>query len=145
MKTKDIVEELRYEAKGLFEACKNLHFARAMTNAANRLEQLEEQLEAVKAKRDEAIKQGEWIPVETEPTEPDYFVEYEFVITSPLPDAGQEILVTNGKRVWCDIFYDDDGCYTDGGYNFGTDIIAWRPLPAPYKDGEQECEIDDEP
>lgn len=136
MKTKDLIQALR---ECVFEnQYKVCGVDVLMFQAADRLEQLEEQLEAVKAKRDEAIKHGEWIPVESEPTEPDYFAEYEFVITSPLPDFGQEILVTNGKRVWCDTFYDDDGCYTDGGYNFGTDIIAWMPLPAPYKDGEQE-------
>ena len=83
---------------------------------------------------DSLVKHGEWIPVESEPAEPDSSTEYEFLITSPLPDSGQEILVTNGESVWCDIFYDDDGCYTDGGYNFGTEIIAWMPLPKTYKE-----------
>ena len=35
-----------------------------------------------------------------------------------------------------DEYYDDDGCYLDSGYEIGTEVTHWMPLPEPPKDGE---------
>ena len=52
-----------------------------------------------------------------------------------MPDDGQEILVTNGETTWQDTcFINSNGYYLDGGYDW-IDIMAWMPLPKPYKEG----------
>lgn len=62
-----------------------------------------------------------------------------FMFDCVLPDDGDEILVSNGRFVWMDVFCNDiDGCYLDGGDDIGEDM-AWMPLPKPYReDGEKE-------
>jgi len=47
------------------------------------------------------------------------------------PEHGQEILVSNGKWVWADTFYDDDGCYLDSDSDM--EGCAWMPMPKPWK------------
>lgn len=87
----------------------------------------------------------QWIPVEyheiteEERQENNYPADWYFYIDSPMPEYGQEILITTiGGNVEKDTCYNDgDGYYTDNGYDWCEDIIAWMPLPEPYKkDGE---------
>lgn len=61
------------------------------------------------------------------------------VFTCPLPDDGQEILVSHGKYVQEDICsWDEDFC----GLEFYGDwdgVDAWMPKPEPYKkEGKEE-------
>ena len=96
----------------------------------------------------------EWIPIKTRPMtdeELKYWEElYEYGISeeeaviycSPLPEDGQEVLVCSKYgHVWLDTFCDDGdsiGFETTGDME---GIIAWMPLPAPYKkeaEGETE-------
>ena len=78
----------------------------------------------------------QWIPVtyhETTEEEREYGIEWDYVLDCPLPDNDTEILVcTKSGSVWTDTFFNDDGCYLDGGYDC-TEIAAWMPLPEPYK------------
>lgn len=78
----------------------------------------------------------QWIPVtyrETTEEERECGIEWDYVLDCPLPDNDTEILVcTKSGSVWTDTFFNDDGCYLDGGYDF-TEIAAWMPLPEPYK------------
>lgn len=57
------------------------------------------------------------------------------VFTCPLPDDGQEILVSHGEYVQEDICsWDEDFC----GLEFYGDwdgVDAWMPKPEPYKEG----------
>ena len=54
-------------------------------------------------------------------------------------DDGDEILVSNRRFVWMDVFCSDvDGCYLDSGDDIDEDM-AWMPLPKPYRD-ESEVE-----
>lgn len=98
----------------------------------------------------EALKQPEkWIPLKTRPMDVDerkewseklgYELEdYEAVIyTGPLPDDGQEVLIClrNGN-VRMDTFEEDDGgCYFDE-YGEMDGVVAWMPLPKPWR-GEE--------
>ena len=78
----------------------------------------------------------QWIPVtyrETTEEERECGIEWGTILDCPLPDNDTEILVcTKAGSVWTDTFFNDDGCYLDGGYDL-TEIAAWQPLPKPYK------------
>ena len=78
----------------------------------------------------------QWIPVtyhEATEEEKEAYGEFPYMLDCKLPDDGEEILVcTKSGCVWTDTFFNDDGCYLDGGYDF-TEIAAWMPLPEPYK------------
>ena len=82
-----------------------------------------------------------WIPVEyhriteEERQENDYPEDWVYYIDSPMPEEGQEILITtNDGYVEKDTCLNDgEGYYTDSGYDWLEDITAWMPLPEPYK------------
>ena len=89
----------------------------------------------------------QWIPITSRPMDEEeraewseklgYDIEYEeaVIYTSQLPDDGQEVLVCSKYgHIAMDTFYDDEcGCYfEDNGDMDG--IVAWMPLPEPYKE-----------
>lgn len=80
--------------------------------------------------------QGEWIPIKTRPLteeEKEEYPDYSFMYDCQLPDDGQEVLVTSScGYVRLDTFYRDDGCYFEYYCDEG-DVVAWQPLPEPYK------------
>lgn len=85
-----------------------------------------------------------WIPIKTRPMteeEKEYYSEYLFegnglIYECPLPDDEQEVLITTKYgHVEKTTFY-QDGCYFEE-YEDYDDVIAWRKLPQPYKDGEK--------
>ena len=79
--------------------------------------------------------QPQWIPVTwRETTEEDGLDSEEFplIACGELPKNGQDILVTNGDRVWSDTFWDDAGLYLDSHLDLVEDVTAWMPLPEPY-------------
>lgn len=85
-----------------------------------------------------AINPAKWIPfTERELTaeEQEEHPEWDFILECPLPDDRQEILVSNGRRVWQDEFYSDDGCYLDSDHEL--EGCAWMPLPDPWRGEEQ--------
>ncbi|MDD7511038.1 MAG: hypothetical protein PUK21_01450 [Peptostreptococcaceae bacterium] len=51
-----------------------------------------------------------------------------------LPDLGEEVLVTNGKRVWIDSFDIDDFVYLSGTDNEVDGVKAWMELPKLYEE-----------
>lgn len=67
------------------------------------------------------------------------YPEWCWILDCETPDDGQEILVSDGRRVWVDCYCNegDDGVYLDGG----CDVLGlwWMPLPDPPKaeEGEQ--------
>ncbi len=88
---------------------------------------------------------AEWIPVKwREPTKEEKR-HYEFMADCPMPDEGQEILITRkyvsrrtGKKeyfVEMDTCLFDDGYYLDSGEEW-KDIVAWAPKPEPYTEEE---------
>ncbi len=83
------------------------------------------------------IEYSKWIPVKfrslTEEEQKEY-PDYCYIADCPMPDDGEEILVSTVyntvEKDECGI---DDGFYLDSGYDWQTDIVAWMPLPQPYK------------
>lgn len=82
-----------------------------------------------------------WIPFKMRKPDQDELEEHPYwtyVLDGQLPDEGQRILVNcvfkGHEAVQLDEFYTDaDGCYLDSGYEIGTEVSAWMPLPEPYK------------
>ena len=91
--------------------------------------------------RSEDQDQDKWIPLKTRPmTEKEathyrcyakYGVE---MFDCPLPDDGQEVLISRDGKVSTDTFVQDDLiCYFEEA---GIDSVeAWQPKPEPYKKG----------
>lgn len=86
---------------------------------------------------------NQWIPLKTIPMtdeESTFFRDWaEYgaeLFDCPLPDDGQEVLVSWGGNVCIDTFVRDDrdGCYFEG-VDIG-DVEAWQPLPKPYESKE---------
>ena len=73
----------------------------------------------------DALQQTAWIPV-----------------GERLPDKTDIYLITFGKyetakAVIASHYFDGEWLSLDHGYVFGT-VIAWMPLPEPYKGGDEE-------
>lgn len=95
---------------------------------------------------------GGWIPVTARPMDNEerlewseklgYDIEYNeaLIYTSQLPDDGQEVLTCDRYgNVKIDTFESDPdyGCYFDENGDMDG-IVAWMPLPEPYKGGDTE-------
>lgn len=79
--------------------------------------------------------QDKWIPIKYRDATDEEEKEngWCYVLECPMPEEDQEILVCyKSGRVDHDICLYDDGWYLDSGYDF-CDILAWKPLPEPYK------------
>ena len=90
------------------------------------------------------LEQQRWIPIKTRPLteeEKEHYISLgwsedslEFIYNCPLPDDGQEVLITDSMgNVELDTFYSDDGCYFENNCD-ADEVIAWQPLPQPYKE-----------
>lgn len=81
----------------------------------------------------------EWIPFEMK----DGFILCQIntedgFLNGQIPNVGEKILVTDGRRVWEDTWVEyDDGYALDSNYDL-DEITAWMPLPKPYKEKENE-------
>lgn len=87
-------------------------------------------------------QESEWIPMTTRPmTEEEKdryrerleYVDDAVIFNCPLPDDGQEVLITVYGETELDTFYNDsvDGCYFEN--RDIDDVDAWMPKPKPYK------------
>ena len=81
-----------------------------------------------------------WIPVkwheitEDERVKEEYPSEWLVHLDCILPEDGEEILITTKHGyVGKDTAYCDDGYYLDSGCDWVDDVVAWMPLPEPYK------------
>ena len=101
------------------------------------------QAKALRIAIDKIEQEHEWIPIKTRKltdAEEQYMLEnsdyyYGYMFDCRLPEDGEEVLVTTSTgEVTTTTFYDEglNGCcfefYEDDG-----DVIAWMPLPQPYK------------
>ena len=126
------VADLREKAR-IFEnsGCATDGIVKTFRKAADTIEELSAKL-AINSR----LPADQWIPVtyrETTEEERECGIEWKYILDCPLPDNDTEILVcTKAGSVWTDTFFNDDGCYLDGGYDL-TEIAAWQPLPKPYK------------
>lgn len=81
----------------------------------------------------------EWIPFEME----DGFIlcqikEEDGFLNGQIPNVGEKILVTDGKRVWEDTWIEyDNGYALDSNYDL-AEVTAWMPLPNPYKENQND-------
>lgn len=68
-----------------------------------------------------------WMPFEFEKDE-----KGREVFSCPLPDDGEEILVSDGRFVWIDTFMGGEECmwYLDNSEEL--EVLTWMPLPEPY-------------
>ena len=85
--------------------------------------------------------QPQWIPfLWRETKEDDGYDPEEFPLMAcgEIQKNGQDILATNGDRVWSDTFWDDAGLYLDSHLDLVEDVTAWMPLPEPYKEDEHD-------
>lgn len=83
----------------------------------------------------EALEETEWRPItrrERKDGEREYYPGANYIYDCELPKNGQDILATDGKRVWYDIYFDDEGPELDSQREF-REMTAWRPFPSPYK------------
>ena len=93
----------------------------------------------------QALEQTRWIPIkwheitDEERVIEEYPNEWLVHLDCQMPDDGERILVqTKWGNIELDECYIDDGCYLDSGYDWVDDIVAWMPLPEPYKAESEE-------
>lgn len=91
----------------------------------------------------QALEQTQWIPIKTRPLteeeKEEIGHEYAFMYDCSLPDDGQDVLITDCYgNVEVDTFCrDHEGVYFETNCDDG-EVIAWRELPQPYKEGDKE-------
>ena len=91
-----------------------------------------------------ALRQTEWIPVkwheitDEEREREGYPKDWVVHIDCEMPCDEQEILVqTKSGYIRWDVCYQDGEFSLDSGWDWIEDIVAWMPLPKPYReDGE---------
>ena len=94
---------------------------------------------------EQKIAEREWIPVsyheitEEERDENGYPEYWVYLLDCEMPQDEQEILVQakNGEIRW-DVCYLDGEFSLDSGWDWVDEIVAWMPLPEPYKGGDDE-------
>lgn len=104
-----------------------------------------EHISAIKALPSAEPKTGEWIPIkwheitEEEREREGYPKDWVVYIDCDMPCDGDEILVQtkNGYIRW-DVCYEDGEFSLDSGWDWIEDIVAWMPLPEPYRGGDSE-------
>ena len=87
---------------------------------------------------------SEWIPIKTRPLtdkeKEELNTACDTIYDCPLPEDAQEVLITDiYGNVEFDTFYNDgfEGCYFENNCDDG-EVIAWMPLPEPYKAESEE-------
>lgn len=84
-----------------------------------------------------ALENSSWVPITyremTQEEKNEFTVEETKILNCPLPDDGEEVLITTEFRnVYMDVFHNENGdCYFE--YYEIEDVRAWMPLPEPYK------------
>ena len=90
-------------------------------------------------------QQTRWIPIKirpmTEEEKEEIGHEYAFMYDCPLPDDGQDVLITDCfGNIEVDTFCrDNEGVYFENNCDDG-DVIAWMPLPEPYNEESEDKE-----
>ena len=90
----------------------------------------------------EDVQLVKWIPFsvrDLDEEEKAEHPEWDCILDGELPEDGQRILVNvkfkGHESVQMDEFYSDcDGSYLDSGYEIGTEVTHWMPLPEPPKE-----------
>lgn len=95
---------------------------------------------------DVLLNAGKWIPVKfrsMDSEEREYWEgqfgeeiadEDAIMFDCPMPEDGQEILVSYRKLISMDRCEIDDGCYGLEENGDWEGVLAWMPMPEPYKE-----------
>lgn len=78
---------------------------------------------------------SQWIPITMRPLEEEekfVFPYATFIFDCPMPEDGQDILISTKYGVEFDTCYEGDGFYLDSNRDW-EEVYAWQPLPEPYK------------
>lgn len=93
----------------------------------------------------EALAENMWIPVkwheitDEERKENGYPKDWSVYLDCTMPADEEEIIITTRYgTVEKDVYHVDGEFSLDSGYDWIEDVIAWKPLPKPYKGGEEE-------
>lgn len=92
------------------------------------------------------VTEQRWIPVkyheltEEERKECLFSADIKYMLDCELPDDEQEIIATDGRYVWVDTCIVNDGYSLDSGHDWIEDVVAWMPMPEPYREGEDSME-----
>ena len=105
---------------------------------------MQESMDDIRALPPVTPQEPRWIPLTKRPMtdeEQEYYKEWAdiegaMIFDCPLPEDGQEVLVSYGDYVCVDTFCKYDGCYFEGVDI--DDVDAWMPLPKPYEPQESE-------
>lgn len=107
-----------------------------------------EAIDTILAELDRQEEQSCWIPITTRPCTEEEFEEWREIFgegiereefpyfTCKMPEDGQEILVCTKYGVYMDVCscdeYNSIGLESNGDWD---GVLAWMPLPEPYKKG----------
>lgn len=82
---------------------------------------------------------NEWIPFEKRPLteeEEEIYPEWSWMLDCPTPEDEEDILVSDGKYVWVDTWWNCDGfCRLDSDREL--EGLAWMRFPDPWKGGTE--------
>lgn len=87
-------------------------------------------------------QQTSWIPIKTRPMtdeeKEEIGHEYAYMYDCPLPDDGQDVLITDRYgNVEIDTFCSDyEGVYFENNCD-DDEVTAWQPLPEKYEEGSE--------
>ncbi len=82
------------------------------------------------------MREMKWNPLKVTPETDENEIDY-FVVEGPLPEENQEVLISTKYGVCFDVFVSDgfESFFEDHDYD---EVLAWMPLPEPYKESEEE-------
>lgn len=96
-----------------------------------------EHYDSIKAERDALLEaqDRQWTPITfralTEEEKAEH-PDWGFIIDSPTPDDGEEILVSDGRYVWADAWGNNGvECYLESDHEL--EGVAWMKMPTPWK------------
>lgn len=123
--------------------CKELRpHLQAIDDAISTIQGLSAKLAAANMERSSTYYNSGWIPITYHETTPDDGIdmnEYPLCFDCLMPDDGQDVLITTKiGYVEKDVCCIDDGFYLDSGYDWTEDVVAWMPLPEPYREEQNE-------
>ena len=131
----DLSLEVKKEIEEKKESKEKLVFLRNIEKDIKANEETITLLEELKTMRETTC----WIPVKTRPLTEEEKEEYadegfEFMYDCPLPEHGQDVLITTKYGyVEKTTFFTDCGDYFEN-WDDEDDVLAWMPLPKPYKE-----------
>ncbi len=80
-------------------------------------------------------REPQWTPITFRPLTEEEKAEHPewcYIIDSPTPDDGEDILVSNGRAVWADVWGNNGvECYLESDHEL--EGVAWMKMPTPWK------------